>query len=160
MLTCHVLLTASKSCRSGFRASRDDILEHRFVEAQVSDQSLPLGVLLLELAQPPHLRRHQPDIRLAPGAERRFDDPGLQHTSPTLLPSSACFSTKAICAFENLDLFIARSASLALYRNWNFPTQSGSGNGQQVIVYGNVISHESWAYTYQRAPRLSSAAFL
>jgi hypothetical protein len=47
------------------------------------------------------------------------------------VPSSA-FSTKAICVSENFDLFIARSASLAIHHNWNFPARSGPGNGQQV----------------------------
>jgi hypothetical protein len=55
--------------------------------------------------------------------------PVFRHTSPTLVPSSACFSTKAICASENSDLFIAHSASLALHNNWNYPVQSGPGNG-------------------------------
>ncbi|MGN7161932.1 hypothetical protein, partial [Sphingomonas sp. SAFR-052] len=48
--------------------------------------------------------------------------------------SSACFSTKAICASENFDLFIARSASLALLHNWNFPAPSGPENRQQVTM--------------------------
>lgn len=32
--------------------------------------------------------------------------PAFRQISPIAVPSSACFSTKAICASENLDFFI------------------------------------------------------
>lgn len=54
--------------------SRDDILQHRLVPRQVSDQPLELEVLFLELAQPLHLRWHQPGVFLAPIIVRRFAD--------------------------------------------------------------------------------------
>ena len=39
--------------------SRNDILQHRPVERQVGDETLELGILLLELAQSLHLRGHR-----------------------------------------------------------------------------------------------------
>ena len=55
--------------------SRDDILQHRLVERQVSDQPLELGLLIFELAQTPHLRRHQPRIKLLPPIKRLLRNP-------------------------------------------------------------------------------------
>src|SRR4051812_1960652 len=46
--------------------SADDVLEHLAVERWVSDQLAQLGVLVLELLQPPHLRRRQPFILFLP----------------------------------------------------------------------------------------------
>lgn len=41
------------------------------------------------------------------------------------VPSSACFSAKAICASENFVLFLVHSVSWPSNHNWNFPAQSG-----------------------------------
>ena len=54
--------------------SRDDILQHRLVQRQVSDQPFELGVLFLKLAQALHLRWHQPGILLAPIIVRGLAD--------------------------------------------------------------------------------------
>lgn len=58
------------------------------------------SVLLLELTQPLHLRRHQARVALAPVVECRFRVPAFRQTSPIAAPSSACFNTNAICASE------------------------------------------------------------
>ena len=47
------------------------------MQAEVRDKPFQLGVLPLELAQPLHLRRHQPSIALAPVVERRLPYPSL-----------------------------------------------------------------------------------
>src|SRR5579859_6161186 len=49
-----------------------------------------------------------------------------------LVPSSACFNTKATCASLNFDRFIVRSASWPADHNWNFPAPNGPRNVQQV----------------------------
>lgn len=41
-----------------------NILKHRFVQAQVSNNPFELGILLFELTQPFHLRRHQAGIMI------------------------------------------------------------------------------------------------
>src|SRR5262249_5138631 len=48
------------------KLSADYVLQHILVERQVSHDLLQLAVLLLELTQSLHLRRHQPAVLLAP----------------------------------------------------------------------------------------------
>jgi len=85
---------------------RDDILQHRLIQAEVGHQPFELRVLIFKLSQPPHLRRHQASVFLASVVERRLAVPALRHTSPNDFPSSTYLSTKAICASLNFDLFI------------------------------------------------------
>ena len=97
--------------------SRDDILQHGLVQAEISYQALELGVLLLELAQPLHLRWQQPGVFLTPIIVRCLADPRLPaHLADRralfrLLQDEGdlrlCFRTKAIYASLNFDLFMS-----------------------------------------------------
>jgi hypothetical protein len=58
--------------------------------------------------------------------------PAFRQTSPTGVPSSACFKIKAICASENFVIFIACSCFRPPIINWNFLTQNGPKSGKQV----------------------------
>ncbi len=57
--------------------SFDDVLEHFFVQSQVRHDLLQLRVLLLEFAQPFHLRWHQASVLLLPIEVSRPADPGF-----------------------------------------------------------------------------------
>ncbi|OWK25415.1 hypothetical protein AJ87_10640 [Rhizobium yanglingense] len=63
----------------------------------------------LPAAQPLHLRGHQIDIFFAPIVNGRVRN--ACQTSPTAVRSSACFSTNAIYASENVEAFIEFSSS-------------------------------------------------
>src|SRR5579859_102041 len=67
--------TAADDQASKFPA--EHILQHGFVQRQISHDLLELAVLLLQLLQPLHLRWHQPRILLPPRIERRLADPRL-----------------------------------------------------------------------------------
>lgn len=51
--------------------------------------------------------------------------PGFRQTSPTAVPSSACFNTKAICASENFDAFMELSFSPSRDHKWKIPAKNG-----------------------------------
>src|SRR2546430_12468852 len=53
------------------------VLQHHLVQAEIGDQLLELGILLLELPQPPQLRRPQPGKPFLPVEERRLGDAHL-----------------------------------------------------------------------------------
>lgn len=57
--------------------SANDVLQHLAVEREVGDELAQLDVLVLELLQPPHLRRRQPLVLLLPIEVGRLADPGL-----------------------------------------------------------------------------------
>src|SRR5690606_13440631 len=57
--------------------SLDDVLQHLLVERQVRHDPLQPAVLLLELPQPLHLRRHQTAVLRLPIVVRRLADPRL-----------------------------------------------------------------------------------
>src|SRR5262244_659148 len=59
------------------KLSADYVLQHLLVERQVSHDLLQLAVLLLELTQSLHLRRHQPAVLLTPIVVGRLADPRL-----------------------------------------------------------------------------------
>lgn len=127
--------------------SRDDILQHRLVQAEIGHQPLELGILFLELAQPLHLRRHQTRVLVAPVVVGRLADPCLPAHLADRVPSSACFSTKAICASENFVRFIVHSVSWPSDHNWNFPAPNGPGFGKQVNPRSPAASIGQGDYT-------------
>ena len=51
------------------------ILQRRFVQHRVGQQALELGVLALELLEPPGIRHLQPTILRLPVVDRRFRNP-------------------------------------------------------------------------------------
>lgn len=59
------------------KLSLDDVLQHLLVERQIRDDLLQPRILLLELPQPLHLRRHQTRILLLPIEERCRAAPGF-----------------------------------------------------------------------------------
>lgn len=59
------------------KLSGDDILQHRLVQAEVGDRALELAILILELAQAPHLGRHPPSVVFALIKVGHFADPRL-----------------------------------------------------------------------------------
>jgi len=162
MLTFHVARTSSTSWRrlAGFRAFlRARASKHGLIQAQVGHKLLQPRVLLLELAQPAHLGRHQTDVLLAPGLRQVASlMPALRHTSPTAVPSSVCFSTKAIRASLNFDLFMVALRLLGPSLNWKSPARRAPRNGQQVIriacsgVIGNGRRRGAFHLAQRRGP--------
>src|SRR3546814_2085956 len=57
--------------------SFDDILQHLAIERQIGNDLLEPAVLILQLAQPPHLRWQQPRVLLLPVEVGRLTDPRL-----------------------------------------------------------------------------------
>ncbi|SFZ80762.1 hypothetical protein SAMN02983003_0112 [Devosia enhydra] len=62
--------------------------------------------LVLELLQPPHLRRQQPVELLLVVEVGRLANPALPQISATGTPLAPCLRMKAFCASENCDAFI------------------------------------------------------
>ncbi len=124
--------------------SRGDIFQHGIVEHLLCQQTLQLGVLVLQSLQLPGVRDVQPAELGLPFVERRRTDPvfpaniGGRNTALMLLqdrPSQRCFASPAgqgmICSSLNLDLFIIRLLSLGRILH-----QTGGGNGAQVTLFG------------------------
>lgn len=63
--------------RSGLECSFDNVLRRLAIEHQIGQDLLEPTVLILQLAQPPHLRRHQPGVFLLPAKIGRLADPSL-----------------------------------------------------------------------------------
>jgi hypothetical protein len=59
------------------KLSADHVLQHRIVERQIGHDLLDLAILLFELTQPLHLRRHQPGVLRAAIVECCVIDPCL-----------------------------------------------------------------------------------
>src|SRR3546814_10509132 len=58
--------------------SFDDILQHLAIERQIGNDLLEPAVLIIQLAQPPHLRWPQPRVLLLPVEVGRLTDPRLE----------------------------------------------------------------------------------
>lgn len=74
-------------------------MQHGAIQRQVSDQSLQLTVLVLQLLEPPDFRHAQADELLLPAVKGRLRAPIFRQTSSTVAPFSACRRAKAICSF-------------------------------------------------------------
>ncbi len=73
-------LASRRPARASGQASKlspNGVLQHLFVQRQVGDDPLQLGVLVLELLQPPHLGRQQAVVLSLPIEVGRLADPGL-----------------------------------------------------------------------------------
>ena len=57
--------------------SRDDILQHLPVQAQVGHELLQLAVLFFKLLETPQFRDTEPDVLLLPTVERLLRNPHL-----------------------------------------------------------------------------------
>jgi hypothetical protein len=70
-------LSTNSRLRAGLTAF---LIEHPGAwpcQRQIGDDPLQLGVFILQLMKPLHLREHQPRVRLAPVVECPLADPGL-----------------------------------------------------------------------------------
>ena len=59
------------------KPSLDAVLQHLFVEREVHHDLLKPGILVLQLAQSPHLRQHHARVLFLPIEIRRLTDPSL-----------------------------------------------------------------------------------
>jgi hypothetical protein len=80
--------------------SADYVLKHLTVQRQVRRDLLQLRVLILELFQPPHLRRLHPVILFLPIEIGRRADPSLPEDVGDGNPSAPCRRMNAFCATE------------------------------------------------------------
>jgi hypothetical protein len=101
--------------------SAEHVLQHGTIQRQVGDRLLQLAVLILELTQTLHLRRHQTGVLLAPIVEGCFGNPDLAANFANGRAVLSLLSTKAICASENFDAFMVNSVLRPMPQNWNFP---------------------------------------
>jgi len=99
-------------------ASADHVLQHLAVEAEVGNQLPQLRVLVLELLQPPHLRRRHAlelllpiEVEPALGLDPRVAGliPVFRQMSATGTPSAPCFRMNAFWASESCEAFIGSS---------------------------------------------------
>jgi len=79
--------------------SLDDVLQHLLVERQIRHDPLQAPVLLLELAQPLHLTRHQAGVFLIPIeigrlADARLPADLLDRRAILTLPDDECLSAR------------------------------------------------------------------
>jgi hypothetical protein len=83
-------------------------MKHSLIQRQIRHNLLQPRILSLELAQPPHLRRHQsPHTFFRQLKNVGWLIPAFRHTSVTGTPSSRCLMMNAFCASVNFDAFIA-----------------------------------------------------
>jgi hypothetical protein len=61
------------------------------VQAEISNQSFELPVLVLQLLEPSQLTNTQPAVKLLPAVKRLLRNPHPAITSATGVPVSACF---------------------------------------------------------------------
>jgi hypothetical protein len=63
--------------RSGPYISRDEVLQHKVVQAQIRHPTFQLPVLLLQFLQAPRLVHLQATVLLTPSEVRLLHDPGF-----------------------------------------------------------------------------------
>jgi len=87
--------------------SFDNVLQHLSIQCQVCHDPFQPVVLVFQIPQPAHLRRHQPLILFLPVEIRRRTYPGLAANLRNVVPSLPCLTINAFWASVNLDAFIA-----------------------------------------------------
>ena len=87
------------------------ISDARILGAILNARPFLVGVLVLELLQPPHLGRQQPVILLLPIEIRRLADPSLAADLGDRHAVVACFRMNAFWASENFEAFIVFRSS-------------------------------------------------
>src|SRR3954451_782246 len=114
------------ACAAGqaSKLSADSVLQHLFVERQVCDYPLQLGVLVLELLQPAHLGRQQPVVLLLPIEVGRLANTGLaanvrhRHSIGALLQNERLLGVRKSRCLHRSPLLPAReSARKTLAKN-------------------------------------------
>ena len=109
METSHSPQTASTSLRfrTASKSSAEDALKHLLVEAQIGDHLPQLGVLVLELLQPPHLGRRRPIVLPLPIEIRRLAYPSFpadirhRHSVSSLLQNERLLSVRKSRCFRS-----------------------------------------------------------
>src|SRR5579859_122457 len=118
----------------------EHILQHGFVQRQISHDLLELAVLLLQLLQPLHLRWHQPRILLPPRIERRLADPRLAtHLSDRRALLRLAQNVGNLTLAE-LRSFHVSPRPPGVRQNWNFPAYRDPVSREQVSLSVRVAA--------------------
>ena len=95
----------ARACGQALQFSAENILQHRLVQRQISDQLLQLAVLVLKLLQPPHLVWQQSLVLPFPIEIRCLGNPGPTTDLRNRVPIPS-FKMKAFWASVNFHAFI------------------------------------------------------
>src|SRR5579859_7085709 len=119
----------------------EHILQHGFVQRQISHDLLELAVLLLQLLQPLHLRWHQPSILLPPRIERRLADPRLATHLTNRRALLRLAQNVGDLTLAELRSFHVSPRPPGVRQNWNFPAYRDPDSREQVTCFPSCGSY-------------------